>query len=67
MHFSDAEIENSSTPQGRGKVLGVIVLTDNRQDKPPQKKTHSDYTASAFKGSTSIEPDTEVDPLEFAI
>lgn len=54
MHFSDAEIENSSTPQGKGKVLGVIVLTDNRQDKASDKKPLPSYKSSAFKGSTSL-------------
>jgi hypothetical protein len=30
MYLEEVEIENSSTPQGKGKILGVIILTDNR-------------------------------------
>jgi hypothetical protein len=63
MHFSDAEIEYSSTPQGKGKVLGVIVLTDNRQDKASDKKPLPTYKSSGFKGTTSYHVDTEADPL----
>ncbi len=31
MNFEEAEIDRGSSPRGKGKVLGVIVLTDNRQ------------------------------------
>jgi hypothetical protein len=34
MIFEDAEIDNSGTPTGKGKILGVIVITDNRINKP---------------------------------
>jgi hypothetical protein len=33
MNFEEAEIEQSNSPQGKQKILGVIVLTDNR-DRP---------------------------------
>jgi len=37
MNFSDFENDISSSPPSRGKVFGVIVLTDNRQNLPPDK------------------------------
>jgi len=30
MSFEEGEIESGGSPQGKGKILGVIVLTDNR-------------------------------------
>lgn len=30
MNFEDVEIDNRITVQGKGKILGVIVLRDNR-------------------------------------
>lgn len=31
MNSEEAELDNSSTPNNKSKILGVIVLTDNRQ------------------------------------
>ena len=30
MHFEDSEIDNQNPTHSKSKVLGVIVLTDNR-------------------------------------
>ena len=50
MNFEDAEIENSSSLPGRSKVLGVIVLTDNRENRTYDRSPQTDYRCSAFKG-----------------
>lgn len=53
MHFEDAEIEqHSSTPNNKSKVLGVIVLTDNRQHSPTHKhRTQKEFRGSGYKGT----------------
>jgi hypothetical protein len=30
MNFEEREIESNSSPQGKNKILSVIVITDNR-------------------------------------
>jgi hypothetical protein len=50
MNFEDAEIDNSGTPSGKGKILGVIVLTDNRINKSIDKNNNNDFRCSAYKG-----------------
>ena len=49
MNFEEAELDNSSTPNNKSKILGVIVLRDNRQVEPIRKGSQSDYRCSAFK------------------
>lgn len=49
MNFEDAEIDNSCSPAGKGRILGVIVLTDNRQSKSVEKASMPDFRCSAFK------------------
>ena len=39
-----------SSPGEKGKVLGVIVLTDNRTASPTAKPQLHDYRNSSFKG-----------------
>ena len=65
MNFEDAEIDQSSTPNAKSKVLGVIVLTDNRQTPQDAKEKSQTFRCSAFKGKTSTIVETEVDPLDF--
>ena len=52
MNFEEAEIERGDSPigKGKGKVLGVIVLTDNRQGRSHEKPSVPDYRCSGFKG-----------------
>jgi len=50
MNFEDAEIDNGLSPAGKGKILGVIVLTDNRQSRTSEKTAVPDFRCSAFKG-----------------
>lgn len=50
MNFEEAEIEHPCSPQGKGKVLGVIVITDNRHPQSQDKSTVPDYRCSGFKG-----------------
>lgn len=50
MNFEDAEIDNSGTYSGKCKILGVIVLTDNRINKPNDKTNNNDFRCSAYKG-----------------
>ncbi len=49
MSFEDAEIDNSCSTAGKGRILGVIVLTDNRQSKSAEKGPIPDFRCSAFK------------------
>jgi hypothetical protein len=49
MNFEEAELDNSSTPNNKSKILGVIVLRDNRQVEPIHKSSQPDYRCSAFK------------------
>lgn len=53
MNFEDTEIDNRCTPSGKSKILGVIVLTDNRINKPNDKNNTNDFRCSAFKGTKS--------------
>lgn len=46
-------------------MLGVIVLTDNRQAQTTDQKGSQYYRNSAFKGTLHTNIETEVDPLEF--
>jgi hypothetical protein len=65
MNSEEAEIDIGSPTNSKGKVLGVIVLTDNRQTQPKDKSGYSDYRCSAFKGTIHHDVETEIDPLEF--
>lgn len=49
MHSQSREIEAPSSPQGRNRVLGVIVLTDNRQRALSEKSSTPNYRCSAFR------------------
>ena len=49
MNFEDAEIDNSSTPNNKSKVLGVIVLTDNRRTPENPKDFSQTKRSSAFR------------------
>ena len=51
MHFEDAEIDQPSPNNNKSKVLGVIVLTDNRQTPQNLKSKPSELRSSAFKGT----------------
>jgi len=51
MNFEDSELDNNGTPAGKGKILGVIVLTDNRTNKTNDKSNNNDFRCSAFKGN----------------
>ncbi len=53
MNFEDAEIDNNGTPTGKGKILGVIVITDNRLNKSNDKTNNPDFRCSAYKGKPS--------------
>lgn len=49
MHSQAREIETPSSPQDRKRVLGVIVLTDNRQHAPNDKIAPNTFRCSAFR------------------
>ena len=49
MHSQSREIEVPLSPHGRNRVLGVIVLTDNRQHPPTGKTNMPNYRCSAFR------------------
>ena len=49
MHFEDTEIDPNSTPNGKSKVLGVIVLTDNRMTPSSFKQNGQRFRESAFR------------------
>ena len=66
MHFEDAEIDPNSTPNGKSKVLGVIVLTDNRMTPSSFKRNAHNFRESAFKCIPSSIIETEIDPLDLA-
>lgn len=48
-----------------GKILEVIVLTDNRQKTKAEDSTCNNFRSSAFKCRYHADLETEVDPLEF--
>jgi len=52
MNCQLSEIESSNASSNKGRVLGVIVLTDNRMKKTEDKPNTYDYRNSAFKGIT---------------
>ena len=54
MNFEEAELDNSGTPNNKSKILGVIVLRDNRQTEPVRKNSQPDYRCSAFKGKSIL-------------
>jgi hypothetical protein len=54
MNFEDTEIDNRSTPSGKSKRLGVIVLTDNRINKSNDKNNTNDFRCSAYKGTNTL-------------
>ena len=49
MNFEEAEIDNSNTPNNKSKVLGVIVLTDNRRTPEHSKDFSQTKKSSAFR------------------
>lgn len=51
MKFEDKEIDNSGTVSGKSKILGVIVITDNRINRPNDKTNNNDFSGSAYKGT----------------
>jgi hypothetical protein len=49
MNFEEAETKPINSAS-KGKVLGVIVLTDNRNSLSHEKLPMPDYRCSGFKG-----------------
>jgi hypothetical protein len=49
MSFEEAENDASNGVSAKQKIVGVIVLTDNRKQTQPEKSVELDFKSSAFK------------------